>query len=563
MTNHRISEPGGFLFKKSFLVILVAFWAVLFLWEAASAELLEDIKSDLTRVSGYILTEEAGQYVVDFKKDQGVIAGDLLLVAGEGRELTHPVTGEIVGRLKGEKGFLKLTYVGSDFSFARLVEGEGFKRGDRVIRYGEMPAVFQDHTGKGEALFARLRETLSGLEWKDYVVLEDEKSQEKVVSGLNFLLYHDRLEIRGPGSELIHRYPLEEDASDSHAFSQVRSKAHTSRDQGETPVLNLHGRVEGRMVQSDFIWHENRVLTAATDGSKIRIYAPQEGTESIFQADTVLPGQILWVSWWKPKGNDRLYLAVTSMVEEDQGSTVGTSKKINGSIFHWTKEKLIPVHRGLRFMMAAFDRDGNATPETLLGQRFDRDNFFGKVQELQFKDDRIEGVSPSFFIPRGFPVFGSTFVDLSGDGKPEVAFIRNQTLFIYSEDGLLYESSNKMGGSQNCFTYDLNPGMANAIFHTVSLETAPVGIDIDDDGKLELLAITSEASSFSFSGRGPNVRESRLSVLDFVDGTFIRSQVGSSLEQGIQGLGVVRGKVWLVNTSGSPKKRASLFYTIP
>lgn len=573
MVRYHISIRIRFFHEMLLRCFPIAFLMLLVAWKPVSAELspkvLEKIEMDLAPISGYILTEEAGEYVIDLKEKQGVVAGDLISVIGEGRELLHPVTGKLIGKLEGKKGLLKLTRVRPDYSFAKMVKGNHFERGNQVIRYGEMPAVFRDHTGKGETIFARLRETLPCLDWK-YITAEDGSPGKRDLTGPIFMLYDDRLEIRGTEFELIRNYSLKEKMPVAQTSPQIFSQPSSPerpvlipRETGISSALNLHGRIDRRILQSDFIQEGNRILSAATDSSLILVYAPEEGTEPIFQCDTALPGQILWVSWWKPEGSNNLYLAVTSATEETQGSNIETVKKIDGTLFLWQHGKLTPVHRGLEFLMAAFDRNNDGIPETLLGQRFDRDIFFGNIREIRWKGNRIENETPSFFLPAGFPVFGSTFADLSGNGKTEVIFIRNRTLFIHDDNGLLYESSDDTGGSLNHFTYTQNPGTASQIFKTVNLEIPPLSMDIDDDGQLELLIIASDSSLFSLFGTGLNIRKSYLSVMDFTQGGFTHTRSNSSLEQAIQGLDLIGKTVWLINTYGSRKTESSLFYSFP
>jgi hypothetical protein len=212
--------------------------------------------------------------------------------------------------------------------------------------------------------------------------------------------------------------------------------------------------------------------------------------------------------------------------------------------------------------MAAFDTDGNGTPETLLAQELDRDTFFGKTRQLMLKSDGIEVKSPSFELPRRFPVLGAVFSDLSGDKTPEIAYIRNRKLFVHSRQGLVYESADNRGGSLNHFTYDLNPGSKDRIFTTVTLEMPPAAVDMDNDGRPELLAAAADTSWFSLSGMGADVRKSRVSVTDFTESGYESAPGSDFLERAIQGMGAVNGKTWLVNTRGSDKNPASRFYTL-
>lgn len=532
---------------------------------AASAGVVGEVKKDLEPVSGYILARENGAYVVDLKKDQGVRAGDLLSVSGNGRELTHPETGETIGTLEKKKGILEITRVKQDYSFAAPLAGQEFERGDRVARYSGMPAVFRDHTKKGEALFVRLRHELPDLEWQDYAEADHEITKDEAVNGLNFFLHKDRLEIRGPELGLIRSYEMQDFAGDAQARKEpsLTRRERSWQARGDRNFfLNPEGQADQRILHADFTGHGSRVLAAATNGSEILIYAPEQGFDPVFKTDIALPGQILWVSWWRPAQSGNLYLAVTAAVDDNRGYSQESGKKIDGTVFIWQQDRLTLVERGLDYLMAAFDTDGNGTPETLLAQELDRDTFFGKTRQLVLKSEGIEVKSPSFELPRRFPVLGAVFADLSGDKTPEIAYIRNRKLFVHSRQGLVYESADNRGGSLNHFTYDLNPGSKDRIFSTVNLEIPPAAVDMDNDGRPELLAATADTSWFSLSGMGTDVRKTRVSITDFTDRGYESAPGSDFLEKAIQGMGVVNGKTWLVNTRGSDKNPDSRFYTL-
>lgn len=551
--------------RKFLCCIAFAFSAGLVFCAAASAGVVGEVKKDLEPVSGYILARENGAYVVDLKKDQGVRAGDLLSVSGEGRELTHPETGETIGMLEKKKGVLAVRRVKQNYCFAAPVAGREFERGDRVARYSGMPAVFTDYTKKGEALFVRLRHELPDLEWQDYAEADDGITKDEAVNGLNFFLRKDRLEIRGPELGLIRSYELKDFAGDTQVRGEPslmeRKRSWRARSKVNF-LLNPEGQADQRILQADFTGHGGRVLAAATNGSQILIYAPEQKFEPVFKADTALPGQILWVSWWRPAQSENLYLAVTAAVDDNRGYSQESGKKIDGTVFIWQQGRLTPVERGLDYLMAAFDTDGNGTPETLLAQELDRDTFFGKTRQLMLKSDRIKARSPAFDLPRRFPVLGAVFADLSGDKTPEIAYIRNRKLFVHSTQGVVYESADNIGGSLNHFTYDLNPGAKDRIFTTVTLETPPAAVDMDNDGTPELLAAAADTSWFSLSGMGADVRKSRVSVTDFTESGYESAPGSDFLEKAIQGMGAVNGKIWLVNTRGSDKNPASRFYTL-
>ena len=92
-------------------------------------------------------------------------------------------------------------------------------------------------------------------------------------------------------------------------------------------------------------------------------------------------------------------------------------------------------------------------------------------------------------------------------------------------------------------TYDLNPGAKDRLFTTAAFEVPPVAVDLDGDGRVELVAIASEGSGSL--GIGSGVRKSWLATLDCRDGRFVRGSLGPELETPLQGLYAGReGVTW-------------------
>jgi len=135
----------------------------------AQAAVIDEVVKDFTPISGYVIMEAEGEYLIDLDGSKGIAAGDLFSVIKPGEKITHPVTGKVLGALEEVKGILKVSRLHSGYSFARVLEkSTEIKRGDPIRRYANMSATLWDYTGKGETLFSRLRDQLSDLKWEDY-----------------------------------------------------------------------------------------------------------------------------------------------------------------------------------------------------------------------------------------------------------------------------------------------------------------------------------------------------------------------------------------------------------
>ncbi len=550
-------------------IIVLSFVLLVFLSSPVSAEVLDKVQHDFRPLSGYVIMPANGEYLIDLDTAKGVVAGDLFSLVAPGEKIIHPVTKEVLGTVDEKKGVLRVTRVRSGYSYARpLGPATGIVRGDVVRRYQDMQAAFWDYTGRGESVFVELKDRLSGLEWRDYAAAQAEKPSVPAApaagTALVFVLRNDGLEVRDAEFRIIHAYPVPESlgaavspapaavtapgptavlATGSASASVAWEKGGGVRPEGRGydlafPGFNNVGALSGRTVMADFVRDGDRLLLAATEGTAIEVFAVGSSLTPVAKGDTTMGGRIVSLHWWRPAAEGPLYLAVTSEVEESEAFTVGISHTVSGSVFTFQQGRLIPVREGFSYLLGTFDRDGDGTPETLLGQSFDRDIFFGEIRELRLSGTEIESIRLSFPLPPRFPVQGSLLADLTGDGRPEAIYVRNRVLYIYQGDELLYESSPQMGGSLAAMTYNINPGAVDPLFTTESFEVSPVASDLDGDGRLELVAIASEGSSFRAPGIGPGINKSWLAVVKFRDGMFVKGSLGEDLDNPIQGLAV-------------------------
>jgi hypothetical protein len=588
---------GGYTLIRRRLSAL-ALLLFLLLSVPAGAAVLDDIKKDFKPISGYVIMPIGDEFLIDLDASKGVGTGDLFSVVKPGERIIHPVTKEVLGTLDQVKGILEVTRVKSGYSYARPLPGaSGIQRADVTRRYENIPTVFWDYTGQGEPFFNELKSALPSLEWQDYAAAQASRPAAPTPppSGgaiLVFVLRYDGLEVRDADFQVIHAYPPPPGIAAAAAPAQAAApnpvpvpaipsvpspsappivagggpvqweSAPAGRSKGGYeivfPGFETIAPLPKATVMADFLRDGDRFLLATTDGHSLEIFSVDGTLNSVAKGQPSLPGQILAVHWWRPDLHGPPYLAVTSSVEVNQATTPEMSHTISGSIFVLQDGQLIPVRESLQFILGTFDRDGDGVPETLLGQNFDRDIFFGRdIRELRLVGGKIETTRSSLDLPPPFPVQGSLLADLTGDGRSEAIFVRRRVLYIYDGDKLLYESPRQMGGSLSAMTYARNPGAQDRLNFTEGFEVAPVAADLDGDGRRELLAISGEGFFVRAPGIGPGVNKSWLSVLKFRDGVFVRGKLGDDLDSPIQGLTVDSQRALLVLTqSGSLLSKA-------
>jgi hypothetical protein len=545
-------------------------------WTTATSAVVDEIADDFKPISGMVVMASNGEYIIDVDESNGVIIGDLFSVLTAGKKIIHPKSGKVLGTLEEVKAILKVIRIKPGYSFAQpLAKTADIKRGDIIKRYNNLPALFWDYTGRGKPFFAQLQKTLSDLKWQDYESAQRSRPArpQPIPDNRNtivFILSERGVEVRDPEFFLLHSYdqpeslqpisaapsstaemqpqpksvpaqvavkPIPEESSKietqpQHTKEAVRFKPQYERAQ---TIANI----SGLSVMTDFIKLRNRLLMASTDGKKILIYDVAENLIPVADGAPSYPGQILALKWWQPSNEDPLFLVVTAWAD----------KSVSGDIFRLENRRLYAVKERIPRILGTFDLDGDQRPETLLGQRFEGENFFGdSIRELKLIKDEIEENKPALQLPRRFTVLGSIFADLTGDGKLETAFIRNGILYIYNQKNRLYQSPKEMGGSLSFLTYDVDSNAKNLMPTSASFEVSPVAADIDGDGRLEILAVASEKDIIGNVGAAPGIKKAWLEVVKFQDGRFVKGTLGDEMDTPVQGLVVADKQVLFVAT---------------
>jgi hypothetical protein len=556
--------------------LIVVFILIFTCSTALHAGVVDDIAGDFKPVSGYLVMPEGDEYIIDLDKTHGISTGDIFSVLAPGKKIVHPVTQKVLGTLEEVKGILKVSRIKKGFSFARPVgESTKIKIGDPIRRYGNLAAIFWDYTGKGRSFFSELQKALPDLKWQDYNTAQKSRPTQPAANAdtrnaLTFILTAGGLEVRDPEFSVLHSYDTPESLSKTGASAPTAAAAAVVPVIVTTPLkadpdvkTALPARKETTGVKTqapvfseaqtianlpdvslitDFIKYDDQLLMASTDGAQIQIFNVSHDLKLIASGAPAYPVRILSVKWWTPGNGPRLYLVANVWSDRD--------KNVRGNLFVLDGDALRLKIQRIPRILGTFDLNGDGWPETLLGQEFAGDTFFGRrLNELKLSDDKIHYLKPNIELPRHFIVLGSVFADLTGDGQLESAYIRSRILYIYAGKKRLYKSPKQMGGSLSFLTYDIDPTFKNVQTISVEFEISPVATDLDGDGQPELLAVASDRSFFGSLAISSGVKKSWLAIFKYKGGRFESGTLGNELDTPLQGLTVARKRVLLVATA--------------
>ena len=544
-----------FFLRLKFIIIIFAF-----LWPlpcVAEEAVLNRIAADFRNVGGYVVETSGNESIIDLDSSHGVVLGDIFCVFKPGRNLIHPVTGKVIGALEETKGFLKITRIKTGYSFARKITMDAdIGPGDAVRRYENLPALFWDYSGKAKALGSRLETALPWLKWEPYDAAQRSRPESLTTPpaerpALYFVFNGNEMDVRGPDFARLHRYVL---ADTNAGVLNVSPLALKPMEPGKSPLNasvettggysaaygnpGIIGKLPGLTVMSDFIRQEGRLWLATTDGSKLNIFSVTDAPALL--ATTAIPyrGQILALKWWQPEGR-RTLLAVTCWADHKMASL----------IYALEPSGLTLVRERIPRILGTFDLNGDGSPETLWGQISNRDEFYGRdIKTLALTGGEIGLAEPELDLPRPFPVLGSQIGDVTGDGSPEAVFIRNGILQVYSGNKRLYSSPKIMGGSISVLTYELDPTAKDAMTRSVFIEVSPVIRDIDGDGRMEILAVSTDRSWIGAPGIGAGIDEGRIVALKYDNGRFQVGKIAGPIGGPVQGLAALDKDILFVTS---------------
>lgn len=535
---------------------LLAMLLALLPFGTALAGTLEELARDLEPKNGYVVLPVQGEFLIDLDASQGVATGDLFAVVQPGEKITHPVTGEVLGTLDATKAVLQVTQVKTGFSHARPIGAAGkVERGDKIRRFENLRTAFWDYTGKGETVFAQVKEALPSLNWHSYAAAQAAKPAKPAApqaGSLDLILVLDNrnLTVRDGSFGILHAYPapaavlpavsapLQPTAPYKLDATPLAVPSHGVRYEATFPGFKSLGNLGFAAVMADFTKLDGKRLMAATDGKTIKLFEVGESLSPLAEIQPSDLAQVLTLHWWQPT-NDQTYLALSGWKDS----------KLSSSIYRLVDGRLSLVVEYLPYMFGTFDRDGDGRRELLLTQDFDRERVWGTViSEGRLVGNDLTLKDAPFELPRRFTVAGSLMADLTGNGKPETIFVRDGLLYIFAGTRQLYKSPKMMGGTLSRFVFEEQPAARETNINFAAFEVPPVATDLDGDGQLELLSIASDTGLMAAPGLFPGVKKSWLAVLKKREGMFVKGTLGEELEVPLQGLDVSAEQVLFVAT---------------
>jgi len=519
---------------------------------AASAT-VDDIVKDLQPLEGYVVDRVSGQIIVDLGKKAGVKKGDLFTVFHAGKKLVDPKTGKVLGRIENRAGVIGITRVEKIFSYARPVgKIANVKRGDKVVRFKGLTAAATDKTGRASHFFYQLQERLADLDWQEQtkgaeLVFIRDNNLLKVIDSKGKLLREYEMTVPlaaapapVPAQSVTNRYaPVYAAGAAGGATALAAASGGKIRYDMQTYGYNQGGGLPYSAVMGDFTSIDGQEYLTVIREHDVYVYQLQEqGLQQIARLRVPLV-KLISVCWWQPEGGGD-YVAATGYDKDNQ--------QVSSMIFRFAGNVLKPVQQELPYIINSNDVDGNGRPETLLGQEFDQDVFFGRgIKELVLAGTKIKTKRYGGPLPSSFHVTGGTVFRQSQAGATTAAYIVANKLHIAEAGRDMYTSGKEMGGSVSAVRYEQNPDDINPLFSTANIEIRPLAVDIDNDGNREILVPSADLSVFSSVGGANTIKKTWVSVLKRTGtGNYMKGKIGGNYDQYIQAMGSANNTLYLL-----------------
>ncbi|RLJ69938.1 hypothetical protein BCF55_0197 [Hydrogenivirga caldilitoris] len=393
------------------------FFALILVSLTVSKEL--DAIKDFFNRKGYVVEKLGNKVILDLGKGK-VNVGEVFTVLKEGRELVHPVTGEVLGKVEEEVGKVKVSRVEEKFSEADILEDKGIEKGDPVKLYYQSICYLGSEEGffkvsslvgnlqKGEACDYLVREFEEGygIEYKGLAVDFYEKPKPKVIVQQTERV-PEEFKLQAKFLIALPSLPLSADA------------------------CSFFGRDYAAVL------FENRLVIYELLEKEFAEYASMNLPSGYPVSLQCIPTS---------EGDD---LIVVNQV-------VGSS--VNSFLVRMVGGSPVIVARDIPFFVSVLDKE--RPKDTLVGQKFDGRNFWGEVKRLEISGNELIE-KEAFKVPSGFRIDSAVML-----GDLLVFTDRDGYLRVYKGDELLLSEENFSGSYTVASMPDVYQGENKYTFNT-------------------------------------------------------------------------------------------------
>lgn len=538
--------------KKGFLFLLISLIIILSCsknsFSLISSQIYEEIKKDFTQFPALIIGIEDYKIIIDAGRAQGIKPKDIFTVYKKEKKIVHPETGKTLGFLKEEIGKIEITEVEENFAIGRVIfQKEPFPVPSSIERFKDLKIlIVSNEQNFDENLLLVLKNNLP-----DCTVIFDPNIKFKdltpqyIVSqkyDLVFLLEEDAVKVFDYKMDLIRYYgSLSYKKPTTPTTAEIKTyKPYEPHTLSISPP-NILGKMKGEVFQTEFTdidgdnipemiyFNSQGLFVVKIKGGLLAQYTPKNGKIVNFST-----GPSSWIA--------------LNIFDED-------AKVMRSEILKYTEQGLTPVITNVNLILNFVDYTGTGIKDTLIGQVFDPENFFGKEVYILKRENNQLIYSVQLNTPLDYKNIGSAFVDLDGDGTPEILnYLSDGRLGIYKESKEVWISPYPI--AKHFYEVKLVKGKKEqeVIKRIIYPFITPVSVDINRDGRFDILFVSSEFPLEQVRGDlrsiPLNSATSQIFMLSF-EGTYFFRNLFPSQTGFITGLGVFENNIYYTLVKGN------------
>lgn len=559
--------------KKLLVISFLFLFMIIF---PAWAILPPEVKKDLSPLSALVIGLDGETVILDKGRAQGVKLGDIFTIYRKGKPVIHPQTKEVLGYLKNPVAKAEIVRVEENFATGRLTyKKEDFPIPSPAIRFGDQKILLiAPSASEMETLIPELKEIFS----QSHLIVETGKTlgalspAELGQKKIDFVLYLGQGELRlyNPRLELIRAYTFPLISPPPPGLTAPRTiSPHTQRKpqtytsptppSAPTPSPSVSNRYpystlrytqpsapvfrrEGRLPQ---VIIDFEMGDLDEDGKPEIVYLTPKALYVARYRGGLLAkyqyrgfGKVLNFSLG-PRG----WLALNVYVDKEG---------LRSELLKFDGRNLRPEIKNLNLILSFADFNGDGRNDTLLGQTYSPENFFGhKVYILGRRGNQIT-YQKELKVPEGFRLIGSAFADLDGDGYLETIFInKGHKLAVYRYTTKLWLSNRKVGGSSYVIKASAGP-YRQTYKLTIPAEVNFLTSDLNGDGRKEVILVANESSHRDLLPGIPAYSSGEVLVLTYSTTGFELLPISGKFEGPIQGLGIYGQELFVALAKGNP-----------
>ena len=432
--------------------------AILSLFLSLNSIYAEEITSgkivkELGTLEAKVIKGPHGRYLINMGTIHNIKKGNLWTAYSTDEQIIEPVTRKKLGVLPVPIAICKVIRTEkhfSEISVKCLKESCNIKSGVTATRYREIKTLFQDVDGSSYQLYERIRSELPSLAWQGYQNIENSADVTQLPEGVVIVADKGRITIWSGGEilsiydELTSLRSLPGPAPVQSTLPLTETREGNQKQETVTPPpgimipgLSKNLKIENYRAVTSIDHLVDSVGIIASDGENMSyfiylsnktLYARPAGTGKKYQYDYKGFGDVVNMSL----GPNRL-IALNIFVKK-QG--------MQSQLLKFTDYGFAVLAKDIAYILEFQDMNGNGVNESLIGQEFDEESFFGsEVFRLFIDNSGTITQRDSISTPRGFNLFGAMMADLDQNKIKEIAYYNpGAKLVVYEGNKQKWES---------------------------------------------------------------------------------------------------------------------------